>query len=225
MAATTACKPSHTIYKISKSYKSSFFFSSFLSANLDDMSLKMEHIQLGGITLRALHTPCHTTSHFSFYVEEKAKAQRAVFTGDCLFIAGCGRFFEGVAKDMYSSFIERLGALPDDTHVYCGHEYTKANLAFAKAVEPTNSAIKVSYFSLFHFVSRLLDGQGLTDTSKQTQLAKMQTVTVPSTIQREKEINPFMRVAEPAVQQYCGTIGDPIATMAALRERKNGFKG
>lgn len=89
--------------------------------------------------MTALHTPCHTQDHICYYFEDGA--DRAVFTGDTLFIGGCGRFFEGTPKEMHKALNETLAALPDDTKVFPGHEYTKGNVKFAKTVL-NNDAIK-----------------------------------------------------------------------------------
>lgn len=98
--------------------------------------------QVGNLSVRCLFTPCHTSGHICYYVEGPEAGDRAVFTGDTLFLAGCGRFFEGTADQMYSALIEKLGALPGDTKVYCGHEYSMQNLAFAKHVEPQNETVQ-----------------------------------------------------------------------------------
>jgi hydroxyacylglutathione hydrolase len=95
--------------------------------------------KIGSINVTALHTPCHTQDSICFFLEDGQ--DRAVFTGDTLFIGGCGRFFEGTPKEMHKALNEVLAALPDDTKVYPGHEYTKGNVKFAKQVL-NNSAIK-----------------------------------------------------------------------------------
>jgi hydroxyacylglutathione hydrolase len=95
--------------------------------------------KIGSIDVTALHTPCHTQDSVCFYFQDGE--DRAVFTGDTLFIGGCGRFFEGSAEEMHKALNETLAALPDDTKVYPGHEYTKGNVKFAKKVL-NNDAIK-----------------------------------------------------------------------------------
>lgn len=96
-------------------------------------------LTIGELSIKCLFTPCHTTGHICYYVEAPAAAnKRCVFTGDTLFLAGCGRFFEGTAAQMYAALIEKLSALPDDTLVFCGHEYSLQNLAFAQQIEPNN---------------------------------------------------------------------------------------
>jgi hydroxyacylglutathione hydrolase len=109
----------------------------------------------------------------SYFVE--SGDDRVVFTGDTLFIAGCGRFFEGTGADMYNSLCKVLGSLPSDTKVYPGHEYTLQNLKFAHHVEPHNEAIRKKL-------------QEVTD------IREKGLNTVPSSISEEKDINPFMRV-------------------------------
>src|SRR5690606_4122688 len=89
-----------------------------------------------GLDFRILHIPGHTTGAVAYVVEGTA------FTGDTLFAAGCGRLFEGTAAMMYTSLNEILGSLPDETLVYCGHEYTEQNLRFALHVEPGNAAAR-----------------------------------------------------------------------------------
>lgn len=125
-----------------------------------------------------------------------------VFTGDTLFVAGCGRFFEGSATDMYRALVEVLGALPPSTHVYCGHEYTVKNLKFAATVEQNSTAVaeKLAW--------------------AKAQSSKGQP-TVPSTIDEEFTFNPFMRVREASVQAHAGKVGDAIGTMAAIRAKKD----
>lgn len=127
-----------------------------------------------------------------------------VFTGDTLFIAGCGRFFEGSATDMYRALIDVLGVLPPSTQVYCGHEYTVKNLKFAATVEPNSRAV----------ADKLAWAKAQTDSGKPT---------VPSTIAEEFAFNPFMRVREGSVQAHAGRVGDAIGTMAAIRAKKDMF--
>lgn len=85
-----------------------------------------------GITVKSLHTPCHTQDSICYFMEDGD--DRAVFTGDTLFIAGCGRFFEGTPEEMHKALNKTLAALPDDTKVYPGHEYTKSNIKFGQSV-------------------------------------------------------------------------------------------
>jgi hydroxyacylglutathione hydrolase len=124
-----------------------------------------------------------------------------VFTGDTLFGGGCGRVFEGDAAMMHASLM-RLAALPPETRVYFGHEYTASNLKFAAAVEPDNAEVR----------------------ARATRLAQPST---PSTIGEERATNPFLRSAEPAVIEAArarGAAGDPISVFAAVRGWKDNFK-
>lgn len=107
---------------------------------LTDKVKQDDVIRLGNLNIRCLFTPCHTTGHICYYLESE-KGDRAVFTGDTLFLGGCGRFFEGTAEQMHSALIGKISQLPDDTNVYCGHEYTLQNLAFGHHVEPNNTDI------------------------------------------------------------------------------------
>lgn len=136
---------------------------------------------------------------------ESPANDKAVFTGDTLFLSGCGRFFEGTAEQMYSALIEKLSKLPDETKIFCGHEYSLQNLKYANHVEPNNEKISAKI-----------------EWSKAKRAAGEPTV--PSTIAEEKEINPFMRVNTEAVQQFAKTIGDPIQTMTVIRKIKDSFK-
>ncbi|KAL4222154.1 hypothetical protein ACF0H5_018194 [Mactra antiquata] len=162
-----------------------------------------QQFKLGNLNIRCLFTPCHTSGHICYYVTGES-ADPAVFTGDTLFSAGCGRFFEGTPPQMYKALIEILSNLPNNTRVFCGHEYTVANLKYAEHVEPEN-----------------------VDIQKKIQWAKEQRAknlpTIPSTIEEEKKINPFMRVCCDSVKAKYGE-SDPIAVMGALRKEKDGFK-
>jgi len=153
-----------------------------------------DEIALGGLRARCLHNPGHTLGAVTYVVEGCA------FTGDTLFGAGCGRLFEGDAAMMHAS-LQKLAALPADTKVYFGHEYTAANLRFAAAVEPDNAAA-------------LARARALT------------TPSTPSTIADERATNPFLRSAEPAViaaAQHRGAAGDPVSVFAAIRRWKDSF--
>lgn len=118
---------------------------------------------------------------------------------------GCGRFFEGTADQMYTALIEKLSILPDETKVFCGHEYTLGNLKFGNHVEPENKDIlnRIEWANTKRAASE---------------------PTVPSTIADEKLINPFMRVHTESVQKFANSLGDPIATMTFIRQVKDSFK-
>jgi len=155
-----------------------------------------------GVTLSVLDIPGHTRAHIAYY------GAGALFCGDTLFACGCGRLFEGTAEQMYAS-LSKLAALPDDTKVYCGHEYTLANIGFARAVEPDNSALDQREAR-----DRKLRAEGKP--------------TLPSRLGEEKATNPFLRCLEPAViesaNKYLGArVADPVRVFAAIREWKNRF--
>jgi len=156
-------------------------------------------IEVAGLTFDALHVPGHTTGAVAYV------GHGAVFTGDTLFVAGCGRLFEGTAAMMYTSLCEKLAKLPPETKVYCGHEYTASNLRFALHVEPDNLAVKDKL-------------------AKVTALRESGQATVPSTIAEELATNPFLRASEPAVQRkFPGET--PADVLGAVRKAKDGFKG
>jgi len=150
---------------------------------------------------QVIAVPGHTLGHVAYY------GAGCLFCGDTLFAGGCGRLFEGSAAQLFDS-LSRLASLPDQTAVYCAHEYTEANLRFALAVEPGNRCLQ----------------------SRVNEVAVARAKgwsTVPSTIAIEKATNPFLRCAEPEVaasaRRRVSDAGDALAVFAALREWKNGF--
>ena len=155
-----------------------------------------------GVSFEVLDIPGHTRAHVAYY------GANMLFCGDTLFACGCGRAFEGTPQQLYAS-LQKLVALPDDTLVYCGHEYTLANIGFAKVVEPDNAAL-------------------LEREASDALLRRADRPTLPSTIGREKATNPFLRVTRPAViasaNKYLGKrVSDPAGVFAALRQWKNEF--
>ncbi|XP_069503383.1 hydroxyacylglutathione hydrolase, mitochondrial isoform X1 [Ambystoma mexicanum] len=172
------------------------------------LTQKVSHLttfQVGSLNVKCLFTPCHTSGHICYLVSKPASSEPpAVFTGDTLFVAGCGKFFEGTAEEMYKALIETLGRLPPETRVYCGHEYTINNLKFARHVEPDNDSIK----------RKLAWAKEKYDAGEPT---------IPSTIAEEFTFNPFMRVREKSVQKHAGE-ADAISTMGSIRKEKDSFK-
>jgi hydroxyacylglutathione hydrolase len=153
-----------------------------------------------GVTLSVLDIPGHTRAHVAYY------GAGSLFCGDTLFACGCGRLFEGTPEQMMAS-LTKLAALPDATKVYCGHEYTLANIAFAQQVEPANTAL----------AARLARDRKLRDAGQPT---------LPSTLGEERATNPFLRWREPAVVESAnkylgGRVSDPVRVFAAIREWKN----
>lgn len=163
-----------------------------------------EVFNIGSLKVTCLETPCHTTGHICYLVEGKDTLP-AVFTGDTLFTGGCGRFFEGTAPQMHRALIEILSALPDETLVYCGHEYALQNLRFALHVEPGNATLR----------AMMAECEGKRERGEPT---------VPTTIGQEKSYNPFMRVGEPGIQKFTDCGSDTIEVMRVLREKKDNFK-
>jgi hydroxyacylglutathione hydrolase len=140
-----------------------------------------DHITVGQQSAHILYIPAHTRGHIAYVFEDS----KAVFSGDTLFAAGCGRLFEGTPEMMYSAF-EKLSRLPDDTQVFCGHEYTVSNLAFAAHVEPDNAAVQQALER-----AQKIRSHAAADWHD----AGPDEMTVPSTIADEKATNPFMRAA------------------------------
>ncbi len=158
-----------------------------------------------GLTLSVLDVPGHTAGHIAYV----AAGQRWLFCGDTLFAGGCGRLFEGTPQQMTTS-LAKFAALPDDTAVYCAHEYTVSNLRFAVAAEPDNRLLAERF-------------------EREQQRRARGEATVPSTMGIEKQTNPFLRYREPGVINTLQAEGrlsqdDPIAAFAALREWKNVFR-
>jgi hydroxyacylglutathione hydrolase len=156
------------------------------------------------LELSVLEVPGHTSGHIAYF----APSRHWLFCGDTLFAGGCGRLFEGTPAQMVAS-LAKLTKLPDDSQVYCAHEYTLANLRFAQAAEPGNTVL----------AARI----AIEQTKRERGLP-----TVPSTIGLEKATNPFLRYCEPAIVELLqanGRLQDdaPVAAFAALREWKNNF--
>lgn len=151
------------------------------------------------MTIKALSTTGHTMDHICYYIEHEQ--DRAVFTGDCLFSSGCGRFFEGTPADMWKA-LSKLLQLPDDTKVYFGHEYTISNLKFAQHVEQDNQDIK-----------------------DKLKWAQEVGCTTPSSIANEKLTNPFMRVNLPQVAKLITDDDSASVTdvLGKLRKMKDNF--
>ena len=164
-------------------------------------------IELLGHTVQVFAVPGHTSGHVVYFCQG-AEHSPWLLSGDTLFAAGCGRVFEGTAQQMYAS-LSRLAALPDDTLIYCTHEYTLSNLLFAQAVEPGSLDIQ----------------QRITEVR---QLRDNQQITLPSNLALEKRSNPFLRCEQPQViaaaeQKAGGRLETPSAVFASLRSWKDTF--
>jgi hydroxyacylglutathione hydrolase len=163
-----------------------------------------DEVKLGGLRGRAIGIPAHTSGHVAYYFP----TLKSVFSGDTLFIAGCGRLFEGGAATMVQS-LSKLAALPDDTKVYCGHEYTVKNLAFALTLEPGNQTLAAKH-------------------QWAEQMRREGKWTIPSTIGEEKQFNPFLRTQSPEIRANVTRIApevgdDNIRIFAKIRELKDHY--
>ncbi|MBY0382150.1 MAG: hydroxyacylglutathione hydrolase [Xanthobacteraceae bacterium] len=157
-------------------------------------------VKVGNLTARVFETPGHTLDHISYMFD----SDRALFCADTLFSIGCGRVIEGTYPMMWESLL-KLRALPNDTLVYCGHEYTLSNINFALSIEPENAALK----------KRAIEAQ------KQRAESKL---TIPSLLRDEKEANVFLRADVPSVAASLGMTGKtPAEVFGEIRERKNKF--
>ena len=159
---------------------------------------------LGELQVRVHHIPGHTLGAIAYVVRDGDR--EAVFTGDTMFVAGCGRMFEGTPEQMYGS-LSWIAALGPETLVYCGHEYTVNNLRFAESIDAGNA-----------------------DVAAAVQRAKVTRAegkpTVPSTIGEEKRINPFLRPGSAEIREALGIAADAddVTAFAAIRKAKDGFR-
>ena len=163
-----------------------------------------DHVDVLGLSFSVMAVPGHTLGHIAYLQTD----QHWLFCGDTLFAGGCGRLFEGTAEQMHTS-LSRLAALPEQTQVYCTHEYTLSNLRFASAVEPENAAIS----------QRL---------QQVTQWRETGQISLPSSIGLERATNPFLRSAEPTVSTRMAEregreAQDSVYVFAALRAWKDTF--
>ena len=163
-----------------------------------------DRVELPALSARfdILDVPGHTSGHIAYY------GQGCLFIGDTLFMAGCGRLFEGTADQMYVS-LNKIRNLPDETRIYCAHEYTLANLKFALSVEPDNADI----------TARLKHSEAL---------RKEHIPTVPDTLAVEKKTNPFLRTSVDSVIKAAAShaghdLNNGTAVFAAVRKWKDGF--
>jgi hydroxyacylglutathione hydrolase len=157
-----------------------------------------DRFEFGSFEVRVLDTPGHTAGHISYVLPSAGIA----FVGDTLFAIGCGRVIEGNAQMMWNS-LQKLMALPKETTIYCGHEYTQANARFALTIEPENEALQ----------KRAKEVDALRAAGKPT---------LPTKLGLELETNPFLRPSSPAIQKRLGMAGKPEwQIFGEIRERKN----
>ena len=159
-----------------------------------------DKVAVGKLSANVIETPGHTTGHIAYWFH----ADKLAFVGDTLFSIGCGRVIEGTPGMMWRSLV-KLRDLPDDTKIYCGHEYTAANIKFARTIEPDNTELAAR------------------EAQAAQQLAKSEP-TIPVTIGDEKKENPFLRADLPAVAAGIGMVGKEASQVfAEIRARKNKF--
>ena len=166
-----------------------------------DITVKEDDlVEVGSLKARVIETPGHTIGHIVYWFE----LEQLLFAGDTLFSIGCGRVNEAPMAVMWNSLM-KLAALPEETALYCGHEYTMANAKFALTIEPENTLLAEHATKM----------QALRDQGK---------FTLPSTIGLELAINPFLRAEVAEVQADIGLAGaDPALVFTEIRERKNRF--
>src|SRR5580704_5882571 len=166
--------------------------------DVDETVREGDEVKVGALAARVIETPGHTAGHISYVFP----ADKLAFVGDTLFSIGCGRVIEGTPEMMWQSLL-KLRALPDDTQIYCGHEYTLANIRFAKTIEPGNAALAAREQEVARLVA-----------ARQS--------TIPSSMGQEKAANPFLRADLPELAKSVGLAGRPAwEVFAEIRERKN----
>jgi hydroxyacylglutathione hydrolase len=171
----------------------------------DCLAKNKQVLEIGNLKIQVIATPGHTRTSVCYYIPpSNEKGNGILWTGDTLFVGGCGRLFECDASSMWDS-LQKLASLPDDTLVYCGHDYTLENYEFALSIEPDNQAVQKC----------LNEFQQAQKTGKPT---------VPSTILRERETNPFLRADTAELRAALNMPHAPAAEVfAELRRRKDIF--
>jgi hydroxyacylglutathione hydrolase len=168
--------------------------------NIDVTVREGDVVQIGSLVGRVLETPGHTAGHVSYWF----KSDKLAFVGDTLFSVGCGRIIEGTPEMMWQSLL-KIRNLPADTQLYCGHEYTAANVHFALTVEPKNMALR-------------------TRAEEVLRLVEQKKPTIPTTVQQEKSFNPFLRADLHSVGASIGMEGaNAESVFATIRARKDKF--
>jgi hydroxyacylglutathione hydrolase len=168
--------------------------------NIDVTVREGDVVQVGSMVGRILETPGHTAGHISYWF----KHDKLAFVGDTLFSVGCGRILEGTPEMMWQSLV-KIRNLPADTQLYCGHEYTAANVHFALTIEPKNSALRARAEEVVRLIEK-------------------KRPTIPTTIQQEKSYNPFLRADLHSVAGAINMEGaNPESVFATIRARKDKF--
>ena len=169
-------------------------------SNIDILVSDNDLINIAGTRTKVIHTPGHTLGHVCFYMAD----EKCLFSGDTMFYLGCGRVFEGTMEQMWSSLL-KLRSLPNNTSVYCGHEYTSSNAKFANHIDPNNQLLKEAIIEIKN--------------KRETGLPS-----VPFELGKEKTINPFLRADDRNFTNSIGfKTGDPSETFRAIRLKKDNF--
>ena len=189
--------------KLLKVYKSKLIAPSYNKnhiSNVDIFVSDNENINIAGIFTNVIHTPGHTLGHVCYYMPE----EKSLFSGDSLFYLGCGRVFEGTMGQMWTSLL-KLRSLPDDTNVYCGHEYTLSNMKFANYLDPNNSLLKKLSLKIKNKREKGLP-------------------TVPFNLGIEKKINPFLRADDDNFIKSVGlSSNNATESFGEIRLKKDSF--
>jgi hydroxyacylglutathione hydrolase len=167
---------------------------------VDETVREGDTVKVGTLTASVIETPGHTAGHIAYWFER----DKLAFAGDTLFSVGCGRVIEGTPEMMWASLL-KLRALPGDTQIYCGHEYTMANIKFAQTIDPDNTALEAR-------------------AARAAKQVASGVPTIPTSIDEEKVTNPFLRADVPEIAAAVGLAGKPPAQVfAEVRARKNKF--
>ncbi len=169
-------------------------------SNIDILVSDNDFISIAGTRTKVIHTPGHTLGHVCFYMAD----EKCLFSGDTMFYLGCGRVFEGTMEQMWSSLL-KLRSLPNNTSVYCGHEYTSSNAKFANHIDPNNQLLKEAIIEIKNKRKKGLP-------------------TVPFELGKEKTINPFLRADD---HNFTNSVdfktSNPNEIFSTMRLQKDNF--
>ena len=184
-------------------YKSKLIAPSYENNRISNINIPVsdnETHNIAGVLAKVIHTPGHTLGHVCFYMPE----EKCLFSGDTLFYLGCGRVFEGTMDQMWLSLV-KLRSLPDDTTVYCGHEYTLSNMKFAKYIDPENTLLSEVSLEIKNKREKALP-------------------TVPFNLGIEKKINPFLRADDDKFIKFVGLRSNSASeSFGKIRLKKDNF--
>ena len=189
--------------KLKKQWGSKLIAPSYEKDRISNVDIFVSHddiVSIAGADAKVIHTPGHTLGHVCFYLPE----QKCLFSGDTMFYLGCGRVFEGTMEQMWNSLLT-LKSLPDDTLVYCGHEYTLSNAKFSTHIDPNNQLLKQAYTDINH--------------KREKQLP-----TIPFLLGKEKKINPFLRADDSSFTTSIAlNTNNPKEIFRQIRLQKDNF--